>query len=276
MSARQPEAAASRQQWVSRPAPALREWVSHYWLSLDNTSLAHGILPDGTVDWVVSVAPSACRIEVFGTTTTRTEVALETGASYLGIRFHPGQSRHFVDAPAALLVDACVPAADVSRLRLDPVADLLPGGDPCATLDTLLMRHLDRHPPRPLALDTAVQRLAAGRTGARLTDLAHACGFSLRQFERLFRDAVGLSPRLFAEIARFQRAAHWLARTDLPLAEIAAALDYADQSHLTRAFTRFAGQPPARARRDVAFVQDPTRAPGETVNAFNNLMEYPK
>lgn len=83
---------------------------------------------------------------------------------------------------------------------------------------------------------------------------------------------MGLSPRLFAEIARFQRAAHWLAHTDLPLAEIAAALDYADQSHLTRAFTRFAGQPPARARRDVAFVQDPTRAPGETVNASNYLM----
>lgn len=172
MGTRQPEPAASRGQWVSRPAPALRGWVSHYWLSRDNTNPTHAILPDGAVDWVVSFAPSASRIEVFGTTTTRTEVALETGASYLGIRFHPGQSRHFVDAPAALLVDACVPAADVSRLRLDPVTMLLPGGDPCAALDALLMRHLDRHPPQPLALDTAVQRLAAGRTGARLTDLA--------------------------------------------------------------------------------------------------------
>lgn len=250
--------------------------VSHYWLSRDNTGVAHAILPDGAVDLVVRVAASGCRIDVFGTATTRTSISLEAGASYLGIRFQPGQSRHFVEVPAALLVNACIPAADVSRLRLDPVADLLPGGDPFAALDALLMRHLDRHPPQSSGFDAAVRRLAAGRGGTHLTDLAQACGISLRQFERRFHATVGLSPRLFAEIARFQRATLWLANSALPLAEIAAVLDYADQSHLTRVFTRFAGQPPARARRDVAFVQDPTRAPEETACFFNDLKGYAK
>lgn len=90
----------------------------------------------------------------------------------------------------------------------------------------------------------------------RVAPLAALCGKSRRQFERQFLDAVGLSPKRFAEALRFQRALTLMAQANWPLAQIAAELGYADQSHFSRAFARLYGQPPARARQNAAFVQD--------------------
>lgn len=254
-----------------RPAVPLRDYVSHYWLCRHTVQATHAILPDGAVDVVVALGADGAQIDVFGTTTARTEVALESGAHYLGIRFRPGQARHFVDVPAAALIDASLPAADALRWQLDRVADVLPHGDVFADLDAILLRQIERHPPRQLPLDLALRALEHG--GLDVGAAARASGLGLRQFERRVFAGVGLPPKLFAAIARFQRASLWLARGDLSLAEIAARAGYADQSHLTRAFVRFAGQPPARARRDVAFVQDATRPPVDTAVSFNEAME---
>lgn len=43
---------------VSLPFEPLRPYISHYWLSIDNTDDNYSILPDGSVDLVVVVAGS--------------------------------------------------------------------------------------------------------------------------------------------------------------------------------------------------------------------------
>ena len=40
---------------VCLPAPQLRMYVSHYWLSLNNRDHAYSIVPDGSVDVVVVI-----------------------------------------------------------------------------------------------------------------------------------------------------------------------------------------------------------------------------
>ena len=69
---------------------------------------------------------------------------------------------------------------------------------------------------------------------------------SARQLERLFNDAVGISPKRLARITRFQRALVWLERagTSNRGAAAAAACGYADQAHFIRDFKDLAGCPP--------------------------------
>jgi len=80
---------------------------------------------------------------------------------------------------------------------------------------------------------------------------------------------VGLPPKLFSEIIRFRRAAALVARSNLPLAQIAALIGYADQSHFTHEFARFFGQPPFRAREDAAFLEDAERLAGQHADSRN-------
>src|SRR6185295_5336234 len=75
---------------------------------------------------------------------------------------------------------------------------------------------------------------------------ATAC-LSLRQFERNFITRVGISPKLFIRIVRFEYAMKIKnAYPDKNWSEIAMECNYTDSSHLLREFKEFAEFPPSR------------------------------
>lgn len=75
-------------------------------------------------------------------------------------------------------------------------------------------------------------------------------GLSERALQRLLRQRVGFSPRWLIQRRRLQEAAYRLRdEPDLPLAELAAELGYADQPHFTREFTAVVGTPPGGFRQ---------------------------
>jgi AraC-like DNA-binding protein len=77
--------------------------------------------------------------------------------------------------------------------------------------------------------------------------LARRHGVSRRQLERDFRHWLGVSPRAYSRLVRFQRSVRALA-DGIPPALVAADQAYADQAHMTRAFRDTAGLTPGQVR----------------------------
>lgn len=73
--------------------------------------------------------------------------------------------------------------------------------------------------------------------------LAAGLGLSARQLERRFRAHVGLPPKAFARVARFDRAVRRLG-DGTPLALLALDCGYADQAHFSHEFRSLAGMAP--------------------------------
>ncbi len=74
-------------------------------------------------------------------------------------------------------------------------------------------------------------------------------GYSHRRFIELFRRAIGLSPKLYCRVLRFQSALERLAgRATHSLADLALAAGYSDQAHFNREFREFTGMPPSEYR----------------------------
>jgi AraC-like DNA-binding protein len=74
---------------------------------------------------------------------------------------------------------------------------------------------------------------------------AHGAGLSLRQFERRFFQQVGMRPKLYARIARFEAALDHKARShSKPWSEVAREFGYHDQMHLVHDFREFSGDTP--------------------------------
>ncbi len=73
--------------------------------------------------------------------------------------------------------------------------------------------------------------------------LARAVSLSERQLERRFLQHVGVSPKRFASLSRFERALR-LAPTTARLTDLSLAAGYYDQPHFNREFRRFTGQAP--------------------------------
>ena len=89
-----------------------------------------------------------------------------------------------------------------------------------------------------------------GQVGS-LSELATAVGVHPVTLARGFRKAYGCSVGAYLRWLRVARAAHELTETDAPLAEIALAAGFADQSHFSNVFRRETGLSPSAFRRVV-------------------------
>jgi AraC-like DNA-binding protein len=103
---------------------------------------------------------------------------------------------------------------------------------------------------RPVAdAMTHTARAAAevlSRSGCiRVADLARSAGIGVRQFERRFVHEIGVTPKLYARIARFEAALRRKAATpEMRWTDIAHALEYHDQMHMVHDFNRLSGASP--------------------------------
>jgi AraC-like DNA-binding protein len=119
-------------------------------------------------------------------------------------------------------------------------------------LSTLIARHADARPqPARLAadeprVDAMRERLAADlMSTVTLDDVAQAAGLSPFHAARLFTRTTGMPPHAWRNQLRLQRALAPL-RAGVPVADVAAASGFVDQSHFTRHFKRMFGVPPGR------------------------------
>jgi len=81
-----------------------------------------------------------------------------------------------------------------------------------------------------------------------VADLASIAGVSPTHFTRLFRQQTGEPPHRFVRRRRLERAERLIVGTQLPLAAIAAAVGFSDQSHLNRVMRAERGRTPGQLR----------------------------
>jgi AraC-like DNA-binding protein len=103
---------------------------------------------------------------------------------------------------------------------------------------------------RPLVNDPSVaQALALAKPAphrVRVADLARASDLSTKRFIQRFTEEVGVTPKLFLRIARFERLLKGIfPQADVDWCETALRYGYFDQSHMIRDFQDFAGLTPS-------------------------------
>lgn len=87
--------------------------------------------------------------------------------------------------------------------------------------------------------------------GVSLAEVARQCGLSIGHFSRAFRQSLGTTPHQWLVQRRLDAAKDLIRSCRMPLSNVALSCGFADQSHLTRVFTREVGASPAAWRREV-------------------------
>ncbi len=172
----------------------------------------------------------------------------------------PLGARAVYGVPAAALADRLVPLDELLGSLGGELADRLRAAPTWAArfavLDELLLRAVGRGAGgdpadrvRPEVAE-AWRRLVAARGRVQVGAVAGELGWSRRYLTERFRGELGLSPKTFARVLRFEHA-HDLAtaRDPLPWSEVATVSGYADQAHLVREWSAFTGRSPTAWRR---------------------------
>lgn len=99
-------------------------------------------------------------------------------------------------------------------------------------------------------LDTVVEYIRAHLSSPlRLADIAASIGMSQFAFSRAFRSSMGTTPHQYLTRLRIEHAKGLLVSGTSPICDIAGAVGFVDQSHLSAQFRRAVGTTPARYRR---------------------------
>lgn len=114
------------------------------------------------------------------------------------------------------------------------------------TLEAELLRRLrisgERHP----AVDYALQRFGTVPHAETVSQVVEAIGLSTTRFIQVFREDVGMTPKQFCRVQRFQHALRLIANSRIiKWADVALRCGYYDQSHFINDFRALAGITPA-------------------------------
>jgi len=219
------------------PAPALSGLIKTFW-TLDGAGAAGDWIdqqatPDGCVEIIRRLAgrsrwdgdqPETFAVGLVGTPTA---FAISGDARFAAVRLWPWAWPLIADVPLEAMWGRWIPFAH-------PLLDALPDFDAAASL-----------------LPDAADLEAVGRAliGAdTVAGMSAATGMHKRTLQRWFAHNVGVPPRHFLRLLRFQKAFAQVPDA-VRLADHAAAQGFADQAHMARDFREMAGVPATKARR---------------------------
>lgn len=235
------------------PRGPLSDFVALFWHWRGHTSLrsTERLLPMPTMELVFQLGGGRIGGGVAGPHSEVFFIERSAQDELLGVHFKPGGAFPFFGVPAGDLHNRYVElhalwgerdtARIAARLHEAPTSRAK-----FALLEDWLLRAarrpLARHPAATFALGE-LHRDSSVRSSA---DVARALGMSQRRFIQLFRDEVGLTPKLYSRIERFQ---HVLRRVELSdevdWVDVATSCGYFDQAHFIHDFREFTGLRPS-------------------------------
>jgi AraC-like DNA-binding protein len=223
------------------PSDALAAWVDCFWTSRDDEGTGeHRVLPDGCADLIFDLHEGEGL--AVGTMTRPLLVPERPNTELFGVRFRPGRAAAFLRIPLAEITDARVPLGNLWREdATGEVVDADSMLDRIAILERELLRRVERR--RDDRVDGAIARIVARGGKERVDDIAREIGISRQHLARQFLQHVGVSPKTFARVVRFNRLLG-SAGAEAGWADVALEHGYYDQSHLIAEFRELAGTTP--------------------------------
>ncbi len=167
-----------------------------------------------------------------------------------GVVFRPGGTAAFTAVPTSELVDVDVALDDLwgGRLGSQLRSRVLEAKDVDGQLDAIEAVLLERWRPQEghPAVRFALGELQRSPHLASISRVTEASGLSATRLIEHFKRDVGLTPKRYCSVLRFQRALrHAHAGRTVDWTEVALDCGYYDQAHFIHDFRRFAGVTPS-------------------------------
>jgi AraC-like DNA-binding protein len=221
-----------------------------WWYKRDKEShTRERLLPMGTMELVLDLAEETSGPWICGAQSESFEIETWEPATIVGIHFKPGGAFPFLGLPAGELQNARLPLDTLWGSKAGLLRErVLEARAPAAKL-RVLEQALIEQATCPLVRNPAVafalKEFNATAPARTVADVVEETGLSPRRFIDLFRDEVGLTPKLYRRICRFQRLLQRIqGRQCIDWANTAVDCGYYDQAHFIHDFRNFSGLNP--------------------------------
>jgi len=256
------------------PRPELRRFIQAYGqrnISVPNATISHPLLP--CLGPVLSFdladlsklhfddvsSKTARRIQLFGPhASTKIEARFQGTFLEFGIFLKPFASWQLFRIPPANFTEAEFDAEDVFGRWMHEfwmgLAECTSFADRVSTADLCLLPFALRAGPFTRIM-RAGEVLLHAPASSTIEQIAFDAALSVRTFGRTFSAEMGITPRLFARVARFQRAIDLKRESGESWLTVAHESGYFDQMHMVRDFREIGGRAPGQLIESIGDAQ---------------------
>ena len=250
------------------PQPPLSNFVDLFWFYdgyFPGSHKKERLMPDGSIELVINLKEDEARIYdrenldkcerlpgtlVCGPHSNCFVIDTDQQQSLIGIHFKPGGAFPFFKMPASELHNLHVSLENLwgheARLLRERLLEAQTPQMKFQVLEECLLEQAFRPLQRHRAVDHALALFRNIHTAPAIAELADEIGISSRRFIQLFSSEVGLTPKLFARVRRFQNVLLQLRNAaEIDWADLAAGCGYFDQAHFIHDFKDFSGINPS-------------------------------
>lgn len=270
----------------AKPSLALAPFVESFWLmefdcGNGDERFVERVLPECSAEIIFHLGDRIGRVngenkieaeprQIFiGQNAKFYRIAAKGSVKMLGVKFRPHAAAFGFRENAAPLTDKAFDLTDLLGDSIKSRRDALKENADFSTRLKILEKWLGeifrgRTDTQFDYLDFAVNKINQTGGLSPIEEIARKIGVSNRYLEKIFLARVGVSPKLFARLAQFQRGVKLLNQFPRKsLTEISYDAGYCDQSHFIRAVKEFSGVTPSVLRREKLPMQTPFLSPLE-------------
>lgn len=175
----------------------------------------------------------------------------ETPVRCVMVNFYPSAFHRLFGRSIAEFNGRMVPPHDVIGDRIEHIYNAMrSSGDPQVMFDLLLVFIMEQHEQVsdvPISPIIALERRIRDSKGMLpVNEQAASLGMSERQLQRRFKEEIGLSPKEFSNVVRFNHVYSHMQRTRKLDLDIALQCGYFDESHMLKDLSYYLGKTPKR------------------------------
>ncbi|HCQ89929.1 MAG TPA: hypothetical protein DIU45_09525 [Clostridium sp.] len=241
-----------------KPSEELKPYICCYWYLKTNKDIDGDyyirVLPDGCINLVFSDynKPFDDNSLLIGLNKKPSCFVIKNHRELFGIRLYPGTSGLIFNCPASEFLDKTIPLkyfwGDIllkinnelsKKIFIYDKIELIE-----AYIKSLLINKMD------LKLDPIVQNslnyIYDAKGQVSVNEIANNLNISSKSLFRKYNNWIGISPKLFCRIVRFQNTLKDITSLkEMPLCELALENGYYDQPHFIKEFKEFYGNCPS-------------------------------
>ena len=238
-----------------KPREELRKYVRYYWVLKSDEPFSVLTFPIGcpqlifhrkTPLYIPELTAYQDHFTISGQVNLPAHLKSDGNLEMIVAVFYPHTISLFIDTPPSAFYNKEISGYDIENHRLDEIASRIFNSnnsfDSIQILEEWLMTKL-RSSLNIERIGHTLGKLLFNPSTA-ITDLADTACLSKKQYERIVREYIGMNPKEFARVVRFQKAMRMLQCGERNYAAIGAECGYSDQSHLIREFKSMTGHTP--------------------------------
>lgn len=248
------------------PSKVLQPFIKYYWILEDNKKTDNvcqqRIFPTGFIEVIFyygdpyfKISKNSCKelqpkSQINGHTTGYYDVLPAGKVGLLSAVLHPNAARLFFDLPITEFTNQSVNIADLKGDEINAIEDQLQA----ATNNMERINAVEKYFFKKLIekklydfkkINNCISKINLKKGIISIPELANESFLSQKQFNRKFSEFVGLNPKQFLRIIRFQHAIFsYQNNPSVNFTELAYACGYFDQSHFIHEFKTFTGLTP--------------------------------